>query len=108
MPAGGAWREINRGHAPNCRLFWVQVTIGQDTAAPRHVLFFDCNTPLGPATPQTRPYIAVLPSGQDSVMVQYQWRQGSDAPCCPTGIATVRFESGADGKLKALDPIPNP
>jgi hypothetical protein len=40
--------------------------------------------------------------------VQYQWRQGHDQPCCPTGIATVRFQIGDDGKLKAIDPIPNP
>ena len=40
-------------------------------------------------------------------VVQYQWRQGNDAPCCPTGIGTVRFHIGEDGKLKALDPIPN-
>ena len=40
--------------------------------------------------------------------VQYQWRQGQDPACCPTGIGTVRFQIGEDGKIKALDPIPNP
>jgi len=38
--------------------------------------------------------------------VQYQWRQGQEPACCPTGVATVRFKI-EDGKLKALDPIPN-
>ncbi|MGZ4577142.1 MAG: LppP/LprE family lipoprotein, partial [Mycobacterium sp.] len=27
--------------------------------------------------------------------------------CCPTGIGTVKFEIGPDGKLKALGKIPN-
>ena len=44
--------------------------------------------------------------GNDTAAVQYQWRQGQDPACCPTGIATVRFKI-EDGKLKALDPIPN-
>jgi hypothetical protein len=39
--------------------------------------------------------------------VQYQWRQGADQACCPTGIGSVRFQS-ADGALKALDPVPGP
>jgi hypothetical protein len=42
------------------------------------------------------------------VQVQYQWRQGDEAPCCPTGIGTVRFRIGQDGALEALDPIPDP
>ena len=33
--------------------------------------------------------------------------QAQEPACCPTGIATVRFKI-EDGKLKALDPIPNP
>jgi LppP/LprE lipoprotein len=57
---------------------------------------------------QPRPYIAVSSGGEDTVIVQYQWRQGQDQPCCPTGIATVRFQIGENGKLKAIDPIPNP
>jgi LppP/LprE lipoprotein len=105
----GAWFETARGYAGNCRLHWVQAAqsnTGPDR--PQQVLFFDRNTPLGPATPQPRPYIAVSSGGDDTVIVQYQWLQGQDQPCCPTGIATVRFQIGEDGKLKALDPIPNP
>ena len=45
--------------------------------------------------------------GNDTAAVQYQWRQGQDPACCPTGIGTVRFKI-EDGKLKALDPIPSP
>jgi hypothetical protein len=107
-PGGTAWREIGRGHTSNCRLYWVQVTAGADSTAPQHVLFFNRNTPLGTATPEPRPYTTVLTAGEETVIVQYQWRQGNDAPCCPTGIGTVRFQLGEDGKLKALDPIPNP
>lgn len=105
---GASWREVARGHTANCRLYWVQVTStrgGQN--APQQVLFFDHNTPLGPATPQPKPYINVQSSGDDTVTVQYQWQKPGEAPCCPTGIGTVRFQIGDDGKLKALDPIPN-
>ena len=104
---GATWREIGRGHAANCRLYWVQVTSGGDSTAPPQVLFFDCNTPLGPVTAEPRPYTNVLPASDDMAVVQYQWRQGNDAPCCPTGIGTVRFHIGEDGKLTALGPIPN-
>jgi LppP/LprE lipoprotein len=105
----GAWVETAQGYAGNCRLHWVQAAqsnTGPDR--PQQVLFFDHNTPLGPATPEPRPYISVTPAGDETAAVQYQWRQGQDAACCPTGIATVRFQIGEDGKLKALDPIPNP
>ncbi|MGB8506134.1 LppP/LprE family lipoprotein [Mycobacterium sp.] len=105
--AGGAWREVGRGHTANCRLYWVQVSAGTDPAAPQHLLFFDRNTPIGTATPQPKPYTTVLNSGENTVTVQYQWQQGSDAPGRPTGIGQVRFQLGDDGKLKALDPIPN-
>jgi hypothetical protein len=46
--------------------------------------------------------------GNDTAQVQYQWRQGQDPACCPTGIATVRFQVGEDGKITSLDPIPKP
>jgi hypothetical protein len=107
-PGGTAWRDVSQGHTPNCRLYWVQVSGGTDPAAPQQVPFFDRNTPLGTATPEPRPYTNVLAYGDDTVTVQYQWRQGNEAPCCPTGIGTVRFQIGQDGKLKALDPIPKP
>jgi hypothetical protein len=107
-PGGTAWRETGRGHTTNCRLYWVQVTSAEDPAAPQQLLFFDRNTPLGTVTPQPRPYITVIGSGEDTVTVQFQWRVGNDPPCCPTGIAQVRFQLGSDGKLKALDPLPNP
>jgi hypothetical protein len=48
----------------------------------------------------------VTAQGNNTAVVQYQWRQGQDQACCPTGIGTVRFQI-VDGKLKALDPIPN-
>ncbi len=41
------------------------------------MLFFDRNTPLGPATPEPRPYINVQNAGDDTVVVQYQWQQDS-------------------------------
>lgn len=105
---GATWTEVARGHTLDCRLYWVQ--IGSSTPQPdsaQQVLFFDRQTPLGTATPQPRPYTSVLPGGEDTVTVQYQWRQGDEAPCCPTGIGTVRFRIGPDGKVEALDPIPN-
>lgn len=107
-PAGTTWQEVVRGNATNCRLYWVQVSAGPGTESLQEVLFFDRNTPLGTATPQPRPYTIVLSTSENTATVQYQWRQDNDPPCCPTGIGQVRFQIDSDGKLKALDPIPNP
>ena len=107
LPQGAQWRETSRGHTPKCRLNWVVVSAGDASDSPQQVLFFDRNNSLGPATPEPRPYINVTTMGDDTVNVQYQWRQGQDPACCPTGIGAVRFKI-EDGKLKALDPIPNP
>jgi LppP/LprE lipoprotein len=104
---GATWREIGRGHTKDCRLYWVQVSAGTDSTAPQHVLLFDRNTPLGTATPNPRPYTTVLAMGRSTMTVQYQWRQGADQPCCPTGIAQVRYQLDENGQLKALDAIPN-
>jgi hypothetical protein len=107
-PPGTIWTEVSRGHTSDCRLYWVQIgPTDPKPDSPQQLLFFDRSTPLGPATPQPRPYISAQPTAEDTVSVQYQWRQGSEAPCCPTGIGTVRFRIGQDGKLEALDPIPN-
>ena len=69
------------------------------------VLFFDHNALIGMPTPEPRPYVNVVTSGS-TVSVQYQWSRATTSPCCPTGIGTVRFQL-ADGKLTALDPVPN-
>jgi LppP/LprE lipoprotein len=103
----GTWKEVARGHTKNCRLYWVQTSAGTDPMAPQHLVLFDHNTPIGTATPQPKPYTMVLNSGDNTVTVQYQWERRSDAAGRPTGIAQVRFQLGDDGKLKALDPIPN-
>lgn len=106
LPAAD-WQEVVRGHAPDCHLNWVVVNSGIASDSPSQVIFFNDGTPLGTATPEPRPYITVVAQGNDSAAVQYQWRQGQDPACCPTGIGTVRFKI-EDGKLKALDPIPTP
>lgn len=105
---GSTWVEIARGHTKKCRLSWVQVipTIASEST-PQQVLFFDHNTPLGPPTPNPKPYITVLPPSDDTITVQYQWQVGKDEPCCPTGIGTVKFQIGPDGKLQALGKIPH-
>jgi hypothetical protein len=100
------WFEIVSGHTADCSLHWVVVSSGDASDSPGQVLFFNRNTPLGTPTPDPRPYITVTATGNDTALVQYQWRQGQDAACCPTGIGNVRFKV-EDGKLKALDPIPN-
>ena len=107
--AGAQWKETARGHTTNCRLYWVQVS-PTDTAPdrPQQVLFFDHNSPIGTPTPDPRPYVAVVSSSEDTVTVQYQWSEGGDKPCCPTGIGTARFQPGDGLTLKALDPIPGP
>jgi hypothetical protein len=106
LPAA-QWLEVVRGHTADCTLHWVVVSSGDASDSPGQVLFFDRKTPIGTATPEPRPYITVTAMGNDTAVVQYQWRQGQDAACCPTGIGNVRFKI-EDGKLKALDPIPNP
>lgn len=105
---GSMWVEIARGHTKKCRLYWVQIipTIA-DESTPQQLLFFDHNTPLGSPTPNPKPYITVLAQTDDTITVQYQWRKGKDEPCCPSGKGTVKFQIGADGKLRALDSIPN-
>jgi hypothetical protein len=105
---GSTWVEIARGHTRKCRLHWVQIipTIASEST-PQQLLFFDHNTPLGTATPNPKPYITVLPPSDDTITVQYQWQKGNDQPCCPTGIGTVKFQIGSDGKLQALGKIPN-
>jgi hypothetical protein len=105
---GTSWVEIGRGHAKKCRLYWVQIipTIASESTG-QQLLFFDHNTSLGTPTPNPKPYITVLPPSDDAIAVQYQWLKGNDQPCCPTGIGTVKFEIGPDGKLKALGKIPN-
>ena len=65
------------------------------------------STTIGTPTPDPRPYITITAMGSDAAAVQYQWCQGQDPACCPTGIGSARFKI-EDGKLKALDPIPNP
>lgn len=105
---GSIWVEIARGHTRKCRLYWVQIipTIASEST-PQQLLFFDHNIPLGSPTPNPKPYTAVLAPADDTVTVQYQWRKGSDEECCPTGIGTVKYQIGPDGKLKALGPIPH-
>ncbi len=105
---GTNWVETARGHTKNCRLYWVQVipTIASEST-PQQLLFFDHNTALGTPTPNPKPYISVLPPSDDTITVQYQWQKGNDQPCCPTGIGTVKFRIGSDGRLQALGKIPN-
>ena len=105
---GTTWVEIARGHTRKCRLYWVQIipTIAGEST-PQQLVFFDHNTPLGTPTPNPKPYITVLPPSDDTITVQYQWQVGNDEPCCPTGIGTVKFQIGSDGKLQALGKIPH-
>ena len=105
---GSSWVEIARGHTNKCRLYWIQIipTIAGEST-PQQLLFFDHNTPLGPPTPNPKPYITVLPPSDDTVTVQYRWQVGKDEPCCPTGTGTVKFHIGPDGKLQALGAIPH-
>ena len=106
LPAG-RWRETARGHAADCRLNWVVVSSGSQPDSAQQVLFFDADKGLGSPTPEPRPYITVTARGDHDAVVQYQWRQGQDQPCCPTGIGSARV-TVEDGRLTILDPIPGP
>jgi hypothetical protein len=102
----GPWREVSRDHAADCQLQWVVVTSGDQPDSPQQVLFFDGAAPVGSPTMEPRPYITVTAQGEHDAVVQYQWSQGQDEPCCPTGIGTARVTL-EDGRLTILDPIPN-
>jgi hypothetical protein len=105
---GSRWVEAARGHAHNCRLYWVQVKPSNAMASsPDQLLFFDHNVPLGTPTRNPKPYTTVLLPTDDAVKVQYQWQMPGDSACCPTGIGTVAYKIGSDGKLQARGPIPN-
>jgi hypothetical protein len=106
LPAA-QWHETVSGHTADCSLHWVVVSSGDASDSPGQVLFFDRKSAIGTPTPDARPYITITAVGNDTAAVQYQWRQAQEPACCPTGIGTVRFNI-EDGKLKALDPIPNP
>lgn len=105
---GTIWVEMGRGHTRNCRLHWVQIipTIASESS-PQQLLFFDHNRPLGSPTANPKPYITVLPPSDDTVTVQYQWQKANDQLCCPTGIGTVTFRIGPDGKLQTVGKVPN-
>ncbi|ORB25010.1 LppP/LprE family lipoprotein [Mycolicibacterium parafortuitum] len=102
----GPWREVGRGSAADCGLQWVVVTSGDQPDSPQQVLFFGEGVPVGSPTIDPRPYITVTPQGEHDAVVQYQWRQGQDEPCCPSGSGSVRVTI-EDGRLTVLDPIPN-
>jgi LppP/LprE lipoprotein len=106
--ADSSWVEIGRGHTKNCRLYWVQIipTIASEST-PEQLLFFDHNTPLGTPTPNPKPYITVLPAGEDTVTVEYRWQVGGEEPCSPKGTGTAKFQIGSNGKLQALGKIPH-
>jgi hypothetical protein len=106
LPAA-QWHETVSGHTADCSLHWVVVSSGDASDSPGQVLFFDRKSAIGTPTPDPRPYITITAVGNDTAAVQYHWRQAQEPACCPTGIGTVRFNI-EDGKLKALDPIPNP
>jgi len=99
------WRETSRGRSADCSMQWVVVTGGDQPDSPQQVLFFDGVEPVGSPTMDPRPYITVTSQGEHDAVVQYQWRQGADQPCCPTGIGTARVTI-EDGRLTILDPIP--
>lgn len=101
----GPWRETARGRAADCHLQWVVVTAGDRPDSPQQALFFDGADAVGSPTPEPRPYITVTAQGEHNAVVQYQWRQGQDEPCCPTGIGTARVTL-EEGRLTILDPIP--
>ncbi len=105
LPAA-QWKESTRGHTADCQLHWVVVTSGDAADSPQQVVFFDRNTAIGSPTPDPRPYISVAPLGKSTASVQYQWRQNQEPACCPTGIGSMRVKID-NGKLAAMDPIPN-
>ena len=108
LPQGAQWRETSRGHTPDCRLNWVVVTAGDASDSPHAGVVLRPQQLARPGHAGAASVHQRHSMGNDTANVQYQWRQGQDPACCPTGIGTVRFQIGDDGKLESLDPIPNP
>jgi hypothetical protein len=108
---GSGWTEDARGHARNCRLFWVRVKpTAASAVSPEQLLFFDHNSPLGTPTPNPKPHTTVLSSSGDAddvVSVQYRWQVAGDSACCPTGVGTVQYQIGPNGKLVTRGAVPN-
>lgn len=105
---GSRWTESARGHTRNCRLYWVQVEPTTAAAVrPAQLLFFDHDIPLGTPTPNPKPRTTVLEAGDDTVEVQYQWQVAGDSACCPTGVGTVQYQIGPNGKLVIRGAVPN-
>ncbi|WP_299561031.1 LppP/LprE family lipoprotein [uncultured Mycolicibacterium sp.] len=101
------WQETARGHTGDCRLYWVQAAPLPPTEdGLAQVLFFAGDRFVGTAAPEPRPYLTALRATDDAALVQFQWRQGDDELCCPTGLATVRYTLDEHGELTALDPVP--
>ena len=105
LPAAN-WSEIVSGHIADCSLHWVVVSSGDASDSPGQVLFFDRKSPIGTPTRIPGPTSPSRPRPMTRGGA-VPMASGPRAACCPTGIATVRFKI-EDGKLKALDPIPNP
>ena len=70
LPAA-QWSEIVSGHTADCSLHWVVVTSGDASDSPGQVLFFDRKSPIGPPTPDPRPYITINAIGNNTAAVQY-------------------------------------
>jgi len=104
LPAA-QWSEIVSGHTADCSLHWVVVTSGDASDSPGQVLFFDRKSPIGPPTPDPRPYITINAIGNNTAAVQYQWRQGQEPACCPTGVARSGSRSRTASSRRSI-PFP--
>lgn len=88
-------------------LGWVAADLANASgSAPNHILFFDQDRYLGPATEQPYPYSYVVSETADTVTVQYRWLNPGDALAVPTGgPVDVRYQL-VDGTLEMLDELP--
>ena len=91
LTQGAQWKEASCGRTPDCRLNWVVVGSGDASDSLHQVLFLDRNTPLGPATPQPRPYINVTTMRNDTVIVQTSGARARTSRAAPQ--ASARFGS---------------
>ena len=106
LPQGPQWRDTAKGNTPDCRLHWVVVKAGDASDSPQQVLFFDRNNSARPGHTRAAGVHQRHLDGQQHRRCAVPMASGPGRGVLPTGIGTVRFQIGDDGKIKSLTRSP--
>jgi len=83
----------------------VERTVGA-SHPPSQAFFFFRNRYLGTDTRETSDSVSLASASPTTVALRYELWRPSDAHCCPTGTATVRFHWDGSALVR-LDPMPS-